>query len=148
MLRIGGSNPNNLTLSSPFDDYAPAFSPDGQSIAFRSEREGGGIFLMGATGESVRRLTTVGFDPSWTPDGKQIVFAAEPADLPYDRTTISSISVVDVASGAVREIYAGDAMQPRWSPHGRRIVFWGSWMPSPAAATSQRSRREETSRCE
>ena len=31
----------------------PAFSPDGERIAFRSSRDGGGIFLMGATGESV-----------------------------------------------------------------------------------------------
>ena len=45
--RIGGENPVNLTKDFPGDDLSPAFSPDGQSIAFGSDREGGGIFLMG-----------------------------------------------------------------------------------------------------
>ncbi len=51
--RVGGEVAFNLTEDSPADDTQPAFSPDGESIAFRSERDGGGIFLMGATGESV-----------------------------------------------------------------------------------------------
>src|SRR5882724_11930853 len=55
--RVGGKNPINLTKDSAADDTQPAFSPDGDRIAFRSEREGGGIFVMGATGESVKRLT-------------------------------------------------------------------------------------------
>ena len=29
---------------------------------------------MGATGESVRRLTDFGYNPAWSPDGKEIVF--------------------------------------------------------------------------
>ena len=54
-LQRAGGKPLNLTADSPADETQPAFSPDGQQIAFRSERDGGGIFLMGATGESVRR---------------------------------------------------------------------------------------------
>src|SRR5262249_52669951 len=38
--RVGGKNPINLTKDSPADDTQPAFSPDGERIAFRSEREG------------------------------------------------------------------------------------------------------------
>ena len=57
--RVGGANPINLTADSPADDSEPAFSPDGSQIAFRSARDGGGVFLMGATGESVQ-----------TPDGR------------------------------------------------------------------------------
>jgi len=55
--RVGGQNPINLTKDSTADDFSPAFSPDGKQIAFHSDRQGGGIFLMGATGESARRLT-------------------------------------------------------------------------------------------
>ena len=65
--------------------YALAFSPDGELIAFRSEREGGGIFLMGATGESVRRLTDFGYEPAWSPDGKEIVYATEGVWSPGSR---------------------------------------------------------------
>jgi Tol biopolymer transport system component len=73
---VGGGNPLNLTQDSPEDDTQPAFSPDGQQIAFRSDREGGGLFLMGATGESVRRLTDIGYNPTWSPDGTKLAFAS------------------------------------------------------------------------
>src|SRR6266496_2743821 len=75
--RVGGKNPLNLTKDSPADDSQPAFSPDGERVAFRSERDGGGIFLMGATGESVKRLTNFGYNPAWSPDGKEIVCATQ-----------------------------------------------------------------------
>src|SRR5262249_42255023 len=44
--RVGGRMPLNLTRESISDDTQPTFSPDGERIAFRSEREGGGIFIM------------------------------------------------------------------------------------------------------
>jgi WD40 repeat protein len=74
--RVGGENATNLTPDSKEDDWSPAFSPDGQWIAFRSEREGKGIFVMGATGESVRRVSELGFNPVWSPDGKYLYFAS------------------------------------------------------------------------
>src|ERR1044071_3575519 len=69
--RVGGKNPINLTKDSSADDTQPAFSPDGDQIAFRSERNGGGIFVMGATGESVRRLTDFGYNPAWSPEDRK-----------------------------------------------------------------------------
>src|SRR6266700_2330399 len=75
--RVGGKNPINLTKDSAADDTQPAFSPDGDRIVFRSEREGEGIFLMGATGQSVKPLTNFGYDPAWSSDGKEIACADE-----------------------------------------------------------------------
>lgn len=123
--RVDGQTPIALSKSPDDDDYSPAFSPDGSQIAFRSERDQGGIFIMGATGESVRRLTTTGYNPAWSPDGRQIAFASEETDEPTSRNSVSTLSVVDVATGAVRQLAAGDAMQPVFSPHGKRIAFWG-----------------------
>src|SRR5207249_10563572 len=71
--RVGGRNPTNLTKGSTADDTQPAFSPDGERIVFRSEREGGGIYLMGATGESARRLSDFGYNPVWSPDGERVL---------------------------------------------------------------------------
>ncbi len=122
--RVGGHNPINLTKDSAENDTQPAFSPDGSAIAFRSERGGGGIFVMGATGESVRRLSDVGFNPSWSPDGKQIVVATEAIDQPLGRSGLSELWTIDVATGEKRKLFAGDAVQPSWSPHGDRIAFW------------------------
>jgi Tol biopolymer transport system component len=127
LMRIGGDNPINLTADSPAADVHPAFSPDGSRIAFRSEREGGGVFVMGATGESVRRLTDFGFNPAWAPSGNRLVVADEPSDRsPRSREVISRLHVVDAASGA-SEVVPGDAdrVQPSWSPGGQRIAFWG-----------------------
>ncbi|HYL05263.1 MAG TPA: protein kinase [Thermoanaerobaculia bacterium] len=123
--RIGGGNPIDLTADSPQADTQPAFSPDGQQIAFRSERDGGGIFLMGATGESVRRLTDFGYNPAWSPDGTEIVCATEGVSSPTARTYTSQLWRVNVATGAKRLVTEGDAVQPSWSPHGLRIAFWG-----------------------
>jgi eukaryotic-like serine/threonine-protein kinase len=123
--RVGGSNPINLTLDSKDDDTQPAFSPAGDSIAFRSERDGGGIFIMGATGESVHRVSDSGFNPAWSPDGKQLVFAEENVgDNPQYRYRKSALWTVTVATGEKKKLYAGDAVQPRWSPHNYRIVYW------------------------
>jgi Tol biopolymer transport system component/serine/threonine protein kinase len=124
--RVGGKNPINLTKDSPADDTQPAFSPDGERIVFRSEREGGGLFLMGATGESARRLTDFGFNPAWSPDGKEIVCADESVvATPAARLKESRIWAISVATGDKRLITGIDAVQPNWSPHGYRIAFWG-----------------------
>ena len=72
LIRIGGQNAINLTASCSDDDGEPAFSPDGETIVFHSGRDGGGIFLMGATGESVRRLTNEGHDAAFSPDGRMV----------------------------------------------------------------------------
>ena len=129
--RVGGKNPTNLTADSPVDDNHPAFSPDGEQIAFQSDRNGGGIYLMGATGESVRRLTDFGYHPAWSPDGKEIVFASSWIARPEVRLgSNSQLWVVNVATGERRRLDikgkgGGDAVQPHWSPNGHRIAYWG-----------------------
>jgi serine/threonine protein kinase len=128
--RVEDGQPMNLTKDSGADDTQPAFSPDGQQIAFRSERDGGGIFLMGATGESVRRLTDFGFNPAWSPDGREIVVATEGAFDPTARYSRSQIFRIDVATGTRRSLAVPDGVQPSWSPHGFRIAFWGIERPA------------------
>ena len=124
LLRVGGRNPVNLTADSGAENRSPMFSPDGEFLVFRSSRDGGGLFIMGATGESIRRLTDHGHDPAWSPDGQRIAFVHEGTFDPAARTEESALWIVDSAGGEPEQIFAGDAMRPRWSPTGSRIVFW------------------------
>jgi Tol biopolymer transport system component len=126
LLRVGGQRASNLTAESASDDLQPAFSPDGASIAFHSSRDGGGLFVMDATGESARRITDRGWNPSWSPDGREVAFATYPVfDSPYDRPNPSELFAVSLTDGRTRLITRDDAVQPAWSPNGHRIAFWG-----------------------
>jgi serine/threonine protein kinase len=125
-MRVGGQNKIPLSRDSANDEMQPALSPDGEQVAFRSERDGGGIFIMGATGENARRLTTFGFNPAWSPDGKEVVCSTGFFMRPEERQSLGAkIFRVNVATGEARQI-AGveDAVQPSWSPHGHRIAYW------------------------
>ena len=126
LLRVGGAQPINLTPKSAADDEQATFAPDGERIAFRSSRDGGGLFVMGATGESVRRVTTEGYDPAWSPDGKMLTYATEGVVDPYARNTRAQLWTVEVASGKTNKLVDGDAVQPAWSPDGRRIAYWAN----------------------
>lgn len=124
--RVGGTNAVNLTKDSQANDTQPVFSPNGEQIAFYSERMGGGIFLMGATGESVRRVTDAGFHPSWSPDGKEIVYSTANFPEPTDRSADGKLMIINIATGEKREVAKTetDAVQPSWSPTGVRIAYW------------------------
>ncbi|HEX5216552.1 MAG TPA: protein kinase, partial [Vicinamibacterales bacterium] len=124
--RVGGRNATPILNDPQRNEGGPAFSPDGASIAFHESDTAGGIFIAGATGESVRRVTEFGFHPAWSPDGKRIAFTTEEIIDPSGRQGDSVLYVVDAAGGQPRRVVDGDAAQPSWSPDGRRIVYWSN----------------------
>lgn len=81
---------------------------------------------MGATGESVRRLTNEGFDAAWSPDGRFIAYSTEPVLDPYVRISVAALWTLEIATGKTTKAYAGDAVQPAGSPDGSRIAFWAN----------------------
>ena len=122
--RVGGRNASRIISDPEYDVGGPAFSPDGSMIAFHRSTALGGIFVAGATGESVRRLTDEGFEPAWSPDGTMIAYANEEIFDPASRQGESVLRVVDVAGGTPRKLLDEDGVQPAWSPSGERIAYW------------------------
>jgi Tol biopolymer transport system component len=110
--RVGGRNATPIVNDPRRDERGAAFSPDGSLIAFHESDDVGGLFVAGATGESVRRITDLGFEPAWSPDGKQIAFATEEIVDPASRAGDSALHIVDAAGGALRRVVDGDGVQP------------------------------------
>jgi serine/threonine protein kinase len=126
--QVGARSALNLTASSDNYDTQPVFSPDGSRIAFRSSRNGGGVFLMRIDGSDVAQVTDSGFNPTWSPDGRELALNDDNIFNYEARNTYPSASklwAVDVNTKKRRVITTRDAVQADWSPHGQRLAFWG-----------------------
>jgi hypothetical protein len=105
---------------------SPRFRPDGAWIAYTSRTltHFPEIRLVRPDGREDRSLVlrNGGTGLSWTPDGREIVYAE--AQVHRTFSTFNDLSAVDVASGRVRRITRGArAYDPDVSPDGRSIVF-------------------------
>jgi Tol biopolymer transport system component len=108
----------------------PAWSPDGARIAFSSTRDRGlsyGIYVVPATGGRPRAITSGGGfaqSPSWSPDGSRIVFSASGGRFGQsrDRNCIPSLWVMRPDGSRLRRLMRA-AVEPAYSPDGRRIAF-------------------------
>ncbi len=101
----------------------PAFSPDGNQVAFRNS-DGAhhtGIYTALVGGEKSLRLTSDSGDccPTWSPDGRQVAFTR------YADKTISII-VIPALGGTEHRVYKAPAAMGgglAWSPNGKFLAF-------------------------
>ena len=126
LLSADGTTITNLS-NDPSVAYWPAWSPDGQKIAFDSNREFSSnrswdhIFVMNADGSGQTQLTSGEFHdgwPAWSPDGGKIAFASNRSGRP-------EIHVMNPDGSGVTQLTNIFARAPSWSPDGTRIAFIG-----------------------
>jgi len=134
-MRAGGRGVTQLTDNNA-DDGNPSWSADGKKIVFASNRTGNSeIFIMNADGSQQRNLTKnatdcegeIGDDlttceaqaedgqPSFSPDGKQIVFVSF-------RSEGLGLYLMNSNGSNVRQLSEG-GVQPSWSPNGEWIAY-------------------------
>ena len=68
--------PVRVTQDESNEDY-PSFSADGSKIAFRSDRDGGGIYAVPLLGGEPRQLAPQGTRPRYSPDGRLVLFFSQ-----------------------------------------------------------------------
>jgi TolB protein len=74
---VMNANGTNKRLVVPGNGGSPAFSPDGQRLAFTTSSGLSGISVVNLDGSGLTQLTTHGMKAAWSPDGTQIAFASD-----------------------------------------------------------------------
>lgn len=142
-----GTGKSNLTAEGTtntviYEDMDPAWSPDGDQIAFASDRGSDNdwdIYVMDTGGLGLTNLTEVpdnGMDreenPAFSPDGTKIAFTGKNRDFGPDRNSDQDVYIMnangsglkdltpDPSSNTDKEIYDS---HPAFSPDGTKIAF-------------------------
>ena len=106
--------PTRLT-NDVFVDTDPAWSPDGASLLFSSDRDGSmDLWIRDMRSGRDRKLTSRGMSAAWSPDGTQIAFLNPDSEL----------QVVDLQLGVARKVHErlNEPGRPSWAPDGTAIV--------------------------
>lgn len=129
----------------PREEHSPAFSPDGERVAFVSKRSGNQeVWVARRDGGQAVQLTSLRAQntgsPKWSPDGRFIAF---------DSWASGNSAIYVVASGGgtpgILSSDASGSWMPSWSPNGEWVYFsrglWGQadiWkVPAAGGAATQ-----------
>ena len=125
LLSADATSDVNLTTNNAYDSW-PAWSPDGLTLAFESDRDDihhTDIYVLTLSSGAVSRLTadTAHHDgqPAWSPLGNRIAFVSDRDSAGFD------IYLMDVNGTNVKRLTTdvANSAEPAWSPDGSKIAF-------------------------
>jgi TolB protein len=146
-MKVDGSDVRRLTNTPGYDGGA-WWSPDGKQIVYRANHPTDSVelkayrdllaqrlvrpsrvelFIMNADGSDQRQITKLGganFGPSWTPDGRRIVFSS---NYKNPRSGNFDLYLIDKDGSNLEQLTFDNAFDgfPMFSPDGKKIV-WAS----------------------
>ena len=106
-------------------NYHATLSPDGQWIAYDSDRDGTrGVYVARSDGSGARKISGDGYAavPRWSPEGRRVTFVKAEAARPR----VWNVWVADLAGGTLARVSrhrVGQAWGASWFPDGRRVAY-------------------------
>ncbi len=132
VVSVRGGSATQVTDGQEWNDTDPQWSPDGQRIAFVSDRSGGAydggsntdVWVISAIGGGLTKISDHAYQddsPRWSPDGKQILFAGKTEYHQFPRLYVADSSG-GMASRPVVENLDLIPTELQW-PAGGRVLF-------------------------
>ncbi len=134
VMKPDGSDQTNLTQNSG-EDYAPAWSPDGERIAFLSTRSGWlELYAMNVDGTRVTQVShtfgrNIAYQPpfTWSSDGNWILAAGYRVWSGSHGQSFAVLDLLESRGAEMVTIYEQQAQysfwMPSWSPDGKYIAL-------------------------
>ncbi|HEX4134934.1 MAG TPA: hypothetical protein VHY84_10020 [Bryobacteraceae bacterium] len=148
-MNLDGSAKKQITKSYGYDG-GPVFSRDGKKIAWRAGHPTTAeakkkyadllhqeltspmkmeLFVADADGKNVKQITNFGcasFAPTFTPNGKQLLFASNKHACDSSKFELYLINIDGTGLTQVTN-YGGFTSFPEYSPDGKKLVFVTDW---------------------
>lgn len=121
VVEVSSGQVQQLTDVAGMRNWHARWSPDGQWLAFLSQRSGyNEIWLMRGNGQDLQQLTTIGADVgefAWSPDGRRLACTV-------NRGGAFDLALVSAKSGELTDVQRGKGVfaGPNWLPDGNGLV--------------------------